>query len=162
MKSGLLMVYTSVEGNNSEAAFGQAFRALGRGVKVCIVQFVNRAWKWDVLASSARFGDLLEVNVCPREFSWTPENRDVEAEEAGRTWQIAREKIASEAFQLIVLDDLATVLAHKLLDESQVIDALTARHEDLTVIVTGQEALKSLIEAADLVTEVKDRKAVAS
>ena len=64
----------------------------------------------------------------------------------------------SEKFRIVVLDELATVLAHRLLNEGEVVNLLAAGAEDVTVIVTGRQAPESLVEAADLVTEVKERK----
>lgn len=160
MESGLLMLYTSVDPEDFSAAFGQAFRALGRGLNVCIVQFVNDGWNWDEIASSARFEDRLEIHLCPGEFTWKAENLDVESEAAHSTWELALEKIESEAYELIVLDELATVLSHAMLDETRVVNTLKNKPENLTVIVTGQNASSSLIEASDLVTQVKNGRAV--
>lgn len=158
MKSGLLMLYTSAEGNGSAAAFGQAFRALGCGLNVCIVQFVDGSWEWDKLTSSARLEGLIEVHACPAEFTWNAQSLEWESEAADRMWRLAREKVESEKYRMVVLDELATVLAHRLLNEGEVVNLLAAGAENLTVIVTGRQAPESLVEAADLVTEVKERK----
>ena len=158
MKSGLLMVYTSAEGNGSEAAFGQTFRSLGRGLNVCIVQFVERGWNWDKLTSAARLKNLLDVHVCPEEFTWKAENLHRESEAAHRTWQYALEHMESDKYRIVVLDELGTLMGRQLLDENEVVDSLASRPEDVTVIVTGREAPESLMKAADLVTEVKERK----
>lgn len=158
MTSGLLMVYTSAEGNGTLAAFGQAFRALGRGLKVCIVQFGYGAGMWHTIAPSDQFRDLLEVHVCPSELGLNPAREAQESHAAADMWQLAQEKMESGLFQIMVLEGLATMVSQRLVPEREAVNALTTRPEELTVVVTGRNASRSLLDAADLVTDMVQRK----
>ncbi len=63
---GLIMVHTGYGKGKTTAALGLAFRALGHGLPVCIIQFIKGTWKYGELYSARRFGDLLEFHVVGR------------------------------------------------------------------------------------------------
>lgn len=156
MKKGLLMVYTGHGKGKTTAALGQAFRALGHGFKVCIIQFIKGSWKYGELVSSERFRDLLEVHVLGKGFTWKSKNLDRDAQAAREAWAVAQEKISSGQFQLVVLDELTYPMNYGMIDAAEVLAFLKGRPESLHVVVTGRDAPEALIEAADLVTEMTD------
>jgi cob(I)alamin adenosyltransferase len=58
----------------------------------------------------------------------------------------------------VVLDEINYVISYKMLDADQVVDALAKRPERIHVICTGRNAHPKLVEAADLVTEMREIK----
>lgn len=158
MKNGLLMVYTGNGKGKTTAALGQVFRALGHGMKVCVIQFIKGSWKYGELTSADRFEDLLEVHVRGRGFTWQSEDLEKDIEVARDAWEFAKERINSGRFDLVVLDELTYLMSYKMVDAEEVVAFLKARPADLHVVVTGRDAPELLMDAADLVTEMREIK----
>ncbi|MEJ2716056.1 MAG: cob(I)yrinic acid a,c-diamide adenosyltransferase [Deltaproteobacteria bacterium] len=154
MKNGLLMVYTGNGKGKTTAALGQVFRALGHGMKVCVIQFIKGSWKYGELASAERFSDLLEVHVRGRGFTWQSEDLQKDIEVAREAWKFAQEIINSGKFDLVVLDELTYLMKYEMIDAEEAVAFLAARPPHLHVVVTGRDAPQSLMDAADLVTEM--------
>ncbi|MGE8490539.1 MAG: cob(I)yrinic acid a,c-diamide adenosyltransferase, partial [Paraburkholderia nemoris] len=74
---------------------------------------------------------------------------------ARKGWNEARRMIESGDYQMVILDELNTVLKYEYLPLDEVLSVLNARAEMLHVVVTGRHAPDALIEAADLVTEMR-------
>jgi cob(I)alamin adenosyltransferase len=73
-------------------------------------------------------------------------------------WEFGREQIYSEKYDLVVLDEINYVISYKMLDADRVVDSLAQRPERVHVICTGRNAHPKLVEAADLVTEMREVK----
>ena len=154
IEKGLLIVHTGTGKGKSTAAFGLALRMLGRGKRVGVVQFIKGAWHSAERDALARFGDQVSWHTMGEGFTWETQDlkRDIAA--AQRAWAKALELIADPTFALVILDELNIALRYDYLDLPAVVAALTARREDLHVVVTGRNAKPELIAAADLVTEM--------
>ncbi len=124
MKKGLLMVYTGNGKGKTTAALGQTFRALGQGMKVCFIQFIKGSWKYGELVSAKRFDDLLEFHVLGRGFTWKSEDLEKDIEVARQAWEFAKIAIASDKFQMIVLDEITYLLKYNMVDVAEVIEVL--------------------------------------
>jgi len=152
-EKGLLIVHTGPGKGKSTAAFGLAMRALGRGFRVGVVQFIKGTWSTGERAAVERFGTQVEWRVMGEGFTWETQDRarDVAAAEAG--WREAQRMIADPSIRLIVLDELNIALRYDYLPLAEVVATLVARRPGLHVVVTGRNAKPELIEAADCVTE---------
>jgi len=73
-------------------------------------------------------------------------------------WSFALARIRSEKYDLVVLDEINYVISYHMLDPEKVVEALAARPERVHVICTGRNAHPLLVEAADLVTEMREVK----
>jgi len=155
MKKGLLMVYTGHGKGKTTAALGQVFRALGQGLRVCLIQFIKGSRKCGELVAAKRHKDLLEVHVLGRGFTWESADIQKDIEAAQRAWKFAKETIQSAKFQLVVLDEITYLMKYKIVNEQEVVDFLLTRPENMHVIITGRDAPRSLIEIADLVLQMK-------
>jgi cob(I)alamin adenosyltransferase len=158
MTKGLLMVYTGAGKGKTTAALGQVFRALGHGIKICVIQFIKGSWKYGELVTAEQFKGLLEFHVMGKGFTWKSKNIDEDIRAAKDAWQFAREVIESDNFGMVVLDELTYPMNYGMLDNDEVVRTLTSRQASLHVIVTGRDAPQALIDAADLVTEMTDVK----
>jgi cob(I)alamin adenosyltransferase len=150
---GLLMVNTGPGKGKSTAAFGLALRALGHGWSIGVVQFVKGRDTGERRALEM-FGEKVSWHTMGEGFTWETQDRDRDMAAASRAWAKARELMADPAIKLVVLDELNIALRYDYLPLDAVVAALRARRDDLHVIVTGRNAKKELIEAADLVTEM--------
>jgi len=159
VEKGLLMVHTGSGKGKSTAAFGLALRMLGRGRQVGVVQFIKGAWstgeRSPLEALSAPPWPGLEWHSMGEGFTWETQDRDRDVAAARRAWEKALELMARPGLGLLVLDELCIALRYDYLPVEEVVAALAARPATLHVVVTGRNAPPSLIEAADLVTEMK-------
>ena len=158
IEKGLLIVHTGKGKGKSTAAFGMAFRALGNGMKVGIVQFVKGKWQTGERAALEKFGDQVTINTMGEGFTWETQDRARDIAAARQAWEQAKRLIADDIHQMVLLDELNIVLRYDYLDTAEVVAALAARPAMKHVIVTGRNARDELIEAADLVTEMEQVK----
>jgi cob(I)alamin adenosyltransferase len=158
IEKGLLIVHTGKGKGKSTAAFGMAFRALGNGMKVGIVQFVKGKWQTGERAALEKFGDQVTINTMGEGFTWETQDRARDIAAASQAWEQAKRLIADDVHQMVLLDELNIVLRYDYLDTAEVVAALVARPPMKHVVVTGRNAKEELIEAADLVTEMEQVK----
>ena len=154
IEKGLLIVHTGAGKGKSTAAFGLALRMLGRGKRVGVVQFIKGAWHSAERDALEKFGEQVSWHTMGEGFTWDTQDlkRDIAAAE--RAWAKARELMADPSFALIILDELNIALRYDYLDLASVIAGLSARRNDLHIVVTGRNAKPELVAAADLVTDM--------
>jgi cob(I)alamin adenosyltransferase len=153
-EKGLLIVHTGAGKGKSTAAFGLALRALGRGWRVGVVQFIKGAWETGERKALESFGDLITWRTMGEGFTWETQDKARDIAAAERAWAAAQEMMRDKRFRLIVLDELNIALRYGYLPLDEVVAALAARRPGLHIVVTGRNAKPELIEAADLVTEM--------
>ena len=153
-QKGLLMVHTGPGKGKSTAAFGLVLRALGRGWRVGVVQFVKGAWDTGERRVLEGFGDHVLWRTMGEGFTWETQDRARDVAAATRAWEAACVLMDDPAIRLVVLDELNISLRYDHLPLEAVVNRLRARRADLHVLVTGRNAKPALIEAADLVTEM--------
>jgi cob(I)alamin adenosyltransferase len=154
LEKGLLIVHTGPGKGKSTAAFGLAMRALGRGHRVAVVQFIKGAWSTGERMAFERFGAQAEWRTMGEGFTWETQDLQRDIAAAEKAWAKARELMADPSFALVILDELNIALRYEYLDLAAVVAELAARRPDLHVVVTGRNAKPELIAAADLVTEM--------
>jgi cob(I)alamin adenosyltransferase len=153
-RHGLLIVNTGDGKGKSTAGFGVLLRAWGRGMTVGGFQFVKSAVNpyGEHLAAHAMGFELTPLGDG---FTWLSEDLSADRRLAEEGWARCREALAEGRFDVLLLDELTYPLNYGWLDLSQVLADLTARPPGTHVIVTGRDAPPALIEAADLVTEMR-------
>jgi cob(I)alamin adenosyltransferase len=154
LEKGLLIVHTGTGKGKTTAAFGLALRMIGRGERAGIVQFVKGAWHTAERDALERFGDQVAWYSMGEGFTWETQDLERDIAAAERAWAKAVELMNDPSFSLVILDELNIALRYDYLPFDAVLETLKARRPDLHVIVTGRNAKPSLIEAADLVTEM--------
>jgi cob(I)alamin adenosyltransferase len=150
---GLLIVHTGPGKGKSTAAFGLALRALGRGRRVGVVQFVKGAWTSGERFALESFGDRVSWHTMGEGFTWETQDRARDVAAATRAFDKAKTLMADPSIFLLVLDELNISLRYDHLPLAEVVAALRGRRNDLHVVVTGRNAKPELLDAADLVTE---------
>jgi cob(I)alamin adenosyltransferase len=154
-EKGLLIVHTGSGKGKTTAALGLAFRALGQGMKVGIVQFIKGAIPTGEAALAARLAPALQMHTLGDGFTWNTQDRAKDTASARKAWEVAVSLLRDESFDLVVLDELNVVLKHGYLPLDEVLDELRRRRPALHVVVTGRNARDELVNLADLVTEMK-------
>jgi cob(I)alamin adenosyltransferase len=152
-RRGLLVVYTGHGKGKTTAALGMVFRALGRGMRVTVVQFIKGKWKTGERLFAERLPDL-RFHVMGLGFTWESDDLAKDKEAARAAWDTARAEIGSGARDLVVLDELTYTFHYDFLPLEEVLEVLRARPAHVHVVVTGRDAPEALVKAADLVTEM--------
>jgi cob(I)alamin adenosyltransferase len=151
---GLIVVYTGHGKGKTTAALGMVFRALGRGLRVTVVQFIKGKWKTGERIFAEKIPEL-RFHVMGLGFTWDSDDLGRDKAAAQRAWETAREEILSGERDLVVLDELTYAFHYGFVPLEDVLATLRERPAHVHVVITGRNAPEELIEAADLVTEMK-------
>jgi len=150
---GLLLVFTGNGKGKTTAAWGTVARALGYGYEVGVVQFIKGEWECgERLALENNEG--LEIVTMSTGFTWDTQNRESDKQACEETWLAAKAMLNDPQRYLVVLDEITYMLKFGYLDITRVVDALNTRPTEQTVIITGRNAHRTLLEMADTVTEM--------
>ena len=159
-RQGLLMVYTGNGKGKTSAAMGTAFRAVGNGFKVLMIQFIKGSWHYGELDAAAMLKDAFEIRPMGRGFvkvgTEKPDPEDTRLVE--EAWKAAIKAMGSGKYDMLILDEINYAIHYGMLEIDKVVEALTARPGQLHVICTGRNAHPKLVDAADLVSEIKEIK----
>ncbi len=154
MEKGLVIINTGDGKGKSTAAFGTAFRALGHGYKVCVIQFIKSPSDYGEILSAKKFEDL-EWHTEGRGFTWNSDDLEKDKAVARKGFELAKEKINSDKYDLIILDEITYLTNYKFIDIEELLTILNNKPDRLNIILTGRDADSKLIEIADTVTEMK-------
>jgi cob(I)alamin adenosyltransferase len=157
MMKGYLQVYTGDGKGKTTAALGLAMRAVGAGLKVYIAQFV-KGMKYSELITLQQLSEQITIRQYGRNcfIKDLPQEEDVRAARAGL--QEARSAMSSGKYQVIILDEANIATYYKLFPVQDLLDFIAAKPADVELVITGRRADPKIIEAADLVTEMKEVK----
>lgn len=157
LKKGCVQVYTGNGKGKTTAAAGLALRACGAGLSVYIGQFIKAKPSAEMNALAKAFKNAaVEQYGLGRFIMGEPKAEDVRAAKAGA--DSLRTALASGRFDLVIADEAIGAVAAGLLTEKDILSMLDARPENVELVVTGRGAPACLLEAADLVTEMKEHK----
>jgi cob(I)alamin adenosyltransferase len=160
-KRGFVIVYTGNGKGKTTAALGMAMRAIGRGWKVLMVQFMKGTWHYAELDTAKRLAPDFEIVPMGKGFykilddHYTDEDHH---EAARRALQFAREKMDSGEYDLLILDEVNNAVSTGLLPLVQVIALIDSKPSDFNILLTGRDAPPEFIDRADLVTEMREVK----
>jgi cob(I)alamin adenosyltransferase len=156
MKKGLVILHTGHGKGKTTAALGLTLRAAGHGLKTCFIQFIKGKWE----PGEKKALELLNgsIDFFPMGEGFISHSMNVEKDKqlARDAWLFSREMIAHGGYNMVVLDELTWLFFFKILAPSEVIEVLRKKPEKLHVVITGRDAPKAIIEAADLVTEMQN------
>ncbi len=160
-RKGLIIVYTGPGKGKTTAALGTAFRSVGQGLKVLMVQFIKGSWHYGELDAALMLGeDRFKILPMGRGFVKVGEEKP-DAEDirlAQEAWEFARQNMLGGQYDLVILDEINYAISYKMLDPSMVAKALKEKPEMVHVILTGRNAHPSVVELADMVTEMREVK----
>ncbi len=148
---GRIIINTGNGKGKTTAGLGTAFRALGHGKKVCVIQFLKGQGKYGERVMAAKI-DNLDWFISGKGFVFKKENIDEDRAVAREGFQLAVEKVASDEYDLIVLDEITYLPLYDFLKVEKIIELLENKPERLSVIITGRDADPGLVEIADTVT----------
>jgi cob(I)alamin adenosyltransferase len=161
-RRGLILVVTGDGKGKTTSALGLAFRALGNGFRVFMVQYIKGKWKTgekklaDLLrAHPDHLGLDIEIRPMGDGFTWITQNREQDMATTRQIWEVSKEAIAAQRYDLVILDEINVVMKLGYLDPQEVVAFLQTKDPDLHVVLTGRGAPPEVIALADMVSEVK-------
>ncbi|MEN6392256.1 MAG: cob(I)yrinic acid a,c-diamide adenosyltransferase [Anaerolineaceae bacterium] len=157
-RKGLVIFNTGDGKGKTTAALGTMFRSFGHGFQICVIQFIkDEQIKTGEFQAAHSLG--VEWHYCGDGFVFESEAAQDSAAMAREGWQLAKEKISSQKYDLVILDEFTYPLKFGWLDIGEIIDWFKVnKPSTMHLIITGRNALPELIDYADLVTEMKEIK----
>lgn len=159
LAQGCVQVYTGNCKGKTTAALGLALRAVGRGLKVIMIQFMKGGGPYGEHLAAARLAPELTIIPTGRE-GWVnkdnPASEDVEL--AGQALALAREKLLSGDYDLVILDEVNGAAGFGLISVDDILALIASRPPAVELVLTGRNADPRVIAAADLVTEMVEIK----
>jgi cob(I)alamin adenosyltransferase len=150
----LVLVNTGDGKGKSTAAFGVVLRAVARGWKVCVIQFLKSGrWRTGEEELGRKLG--VDWNPLGDGFTWDADDLEASRAKAEAAWAAARQVLASGDYRLVVLDELTYPMNWGWIDKAEVAAAIRERPEHVNVVATGRDAPAELLEVADTVTEMR-------
>jgi cob(I)alamin adenosyltransferase len=155
--SSRVLVHTGDGKGKTSAAMGTVMRAVARGWRVCVVQFVKDGrWKAGEEVSARALG--VEWWSIGDGFTWDSDDIDRTEAIAREAWRAARDVIVRGEHQLVVLDEVTYPINWGWIDGADVAQVIRDRPDDVNIVATGRHAPASLCAVADTVTEMTNVK----
>ncbi len=150
----LILLYTGDGKGKTTAAVGQALRALGQGMRVCFIQFVKSDTGSGEIKALRCWEPQVEVHITGCGFSWQNEPAAV-AKHGRQGWELAKQKIGSGAYDLVILDEITYLVTWAIVSEKELLAFLDTLTAPPHLVLTGRAASAGLVARADLVTEMR-------
>ncbi|GAW91048.1 cob(I)yrinic acid a,c-diamide adenosyltransferase [Calderihabitans maritimus] len=159
LEKGLVQLYTGDSKGKTTAALGLSLRAVGHGFRVFIVQFLKTGQNYGELKSIARLYPEVQIKsfgapgfIAVRGIQ--EEDRILAREAMDFVWDLIKNPRA----EIIILDEITNALYYNLIDVKEVLELIRHKPEGVELVMTGRNAPEELIQAADLVTEMRSIK----
>ncbi|MGQ0772799.1 MAG: cob(I)yrinic acid a,c-diamide adenosyltransferase [Nitrososphaerota archaeon] len=160
-ENGLVIVYTGKGKGKTTAALGMVLRAVGHNHKICMIQFIKGSWHYGEMSSSKRLEPEFELIAVGKGFVGILDDKtpkDVHQKIAQEAIQISKEKILSEKYDIVILDEINYAINLGLIEMRQVLDLIKNKPQKISLVLTGNHVRQEIIDVADLVTEMKEIK----
>ncbi len=158
LERGLVQVYTGDGKGKTSAALGVALRAVGRGLKVYIIQFIKGGFDYGELYVISRLPNFKLKAFGRGKFVTDVPPTEDDIKLAKEAFELAKEAVNNGKFDVIILDEINVALQLKLIETMEVVDLIRNKPKHVELILTGRYAPLEIVELADLVTEMKATK----
>jgi len=155
-QKGLLIVFTGNGKGKTTASLGMALRTIGHGYKVAIIQFIKGGWTTGEEKALKNLSSNISWHTLGEGFTWETQDRIRDEKFVQEAWQLAKKYIENEAYKLIILDEINIATKLGYLNSEEIITFLKSLNNRKNhIVLTGRGASESIINYADLVTEMK-------
>jgi cob(I)alamin adenosyltransferase len=155
LQQGLIQVYTGEGKGKTTCALGLAFRAVGQGFKVFMVQFLKTDDTGEIQAARRLAPDFVIQSFGTPGFPSLREPDPRTLETVRQAFDLARRVILAGEHDLVILDEINLSLAYDLVPLAEMLEVLRQRPRHVEVVLTGRAAPPELVDLADLVTEMR-------
>lgn len=158
LERGLVQVYTGNGKGKTTAALGLGLRAAGHGLKVHMIQFMKGGGPYGEHAAAERLAPWLKVSRTGRA-GWVkkgaPAPEDIN--EAQIALAMARQALMGD-YDLVILDEVNGAVDFGLIAVADLLGLIAAKPPNVELVLTGRNAHEKIMEAADLVSEMREVK----
>ena len=158
LDKGLIQVYTGDGKGKTTAAIGQGIRAYGNGLKVIMVQFLKSGYTGE-LKVIEELGENFKLYRFEkkRDFIWNLSDAEIEEvkQEVRQGFEFVKEVIAEGKCDVLILDEMMGVLSNGFITVDELKAELLSKKANMEIVLTGRNVPEEIVEAADLVTEMK-------
>ncbi|WP_428325050.1 cob(I)yrinic acid a,c-diamide adenosyltransferase [Nitrosopumilus sp.] len=161
MSKGLVIVYTGKGKGKTTAALGLALRATGYDKKICMIQFIKGSWHYGEMDSTKKLEPGFEMVAIGKGFVGIIDDKNPKEDHekvAKEAIRISNEKIQSEKYDIVILDEINYAINLNLISVDDVLKLIKSKPDNTDLVLTGNYAKEEVIEIADLVTEMKEVK----
>lgn len=156
-EKGLTIVITGTGKGKTTSALGMGIRAIGHGMKLGVVQFIKGAKPTAERTLFEKFPNVDWFTIGDG-FTWITQDKEKDIATANKAWDQAAQLIKDSTYDMVILDELNTILKYEYVELSAVLEALKNKPAMQHVIITGRHAPDALIEQADLVSDIRPLK----
>jgi len=159
LQKGYVQVYTGNCKGKTTSALGLAFRAVGRGLKTYMGQFMKGQYYGELKSvemvkpyiTIEQYGKDTFIHVTN-----PPREEDVQMARSGL--EKAKQSMFSGEYDIIIFDEINTANYFNLISTGEMLEVIESKPDGVEIIFTGRYAPPEIIEAADLVTEMTEVK----
>ncbi|MBL4931097.1 cob(I)yrinic acid a,c-diamide adenosyltransferase [Clostridium paridis] len=161
LEKGMIQIYTGNGKGKSTSAIGQGIRAAGNGLNVIMIQFLksNETGELKILGNLVENFKVIRMES-KKDFVWNLNKEQIEELkiEIKTEYNYALELLKNDECDVLILDEAFGVLNNGFLNENDIINLFENKRNETEIILTGRNAPQSIIERADLVTEMVEIK----
>jgi len=160
-KTGLIIVLTGDGKGKTTAALGIVLRAVGHDMKVCIIEFMKGDMYSGEIDGVRKLAPNVEFHITGRGFCGIKGDQYLFEEHRGNAQaaiKLAKEKLLSGKFDILILDEINNAVDLKLVDLRQIMELIDVKPPLMHLILTGRNAHPEIIKRAHIVTEMKEIK----
>ncbi|QNO13861.1 cob(I)yrinic acid a,c-diamide adenosyltransferase [Alkalicella caledoniensis] len=158
MEKGYVQIYTGDGKGKTTAALGLGFRAVGRGFKVTLLQFLKGMYTGEI-ESIDHFKDKFTLKRIgeTNSFFWTlTQQEQVElSNQCQKEWKEFLSWLEKNPQDVLILDEIMAAMKNGLISQQQVCQFIDEKPEGMEIILTGRDVPPEVSEKADLITEMK-------
>jgi len=156
LERGLVEVYTGDGKGKTTAAFGLALRAVGRGLKVYVIQFIKGGFDYGELYVVDRLPSLVLKAFGRGKFVLKKPADGEDIRLAREAFELAKRVVAEGEYDVVVLDEVNVALSLGLISLDEVLELVRSKPVHVELVLTGRGAPAEIVEVADLVTEMRE------
>jgi cob(I)alamin adenosyltransferase len=159
LEQGLIQVYTGNGKGKTTASLGLALRGVGRELMVCMIQFMKGGGPYGEQMAAERLAPYLTIIQTGRP-GWVNKDNPHETDKAlaAEALVLARSKVVGGEYDMVILDEINGAVSMGLVPVEALLELMAAKPPQVELVLTGRNADPKVIEAADLVTEMREIK----
>jgi cob(I)alamin adenosyltransferase len=157
MRKGYVQVYTGNGKGKTTAALGLAVRAAGAGLRVFIAQFIKEM-KCGEHAALEELADRITVKRYGKGLIMKRKPSPADITAARRGYEEVKSILLSGEYDVVILDEANVAVRLGLIEARELLELIGTKPRNVELVITGRYADEQVMEAADLVTEMREIK----